>query len=211
MLEIEGKPFTLFWDMDRGALASLSFDGRTKWLHARINEVLLKPLSRLEDVYSEDLFVWLVITDLVCAGIEAMGGFFGNRKHGPGTNFCRFVSRFMHCDFTEKTASNEVGQDVSYCNHLQTYFRGGLAHGFKIEWGGLWMANDPICPEKGYLRRAPDGKGIAVCPRMLLDDFRQALAAYFQRLADEGENSTIGQNFAERFEAIREHRSQRGR
>ncbi len=32
MIEIDGKQFTLHWDMDLNALATLSFDGRVDWL-----------------------------------------------------------------------------------------------------------------------------------------------------------------------------------
>ena len=48
MAEIEGKQFTLFWDMDRSELPSLSFQGRAEWLQLRIKETLLKPLAILE-------------------------------------------------------------------------------------------------------------------------------------------------------------------
>lgn len=208
MVEIEGQQFTLLWDIDRNALAALSFDGRADWLQQRVNEVLLKPISTLEQAYDANLFVWLAITELVCAGIESLGGFFGNgRLSSAGTNFCRFVARFMHGDFS-KAAPDARQTDLTYAEHLEKYFRDGLAHGFKIEWGGLWFADDPNC-RAGYLRLAPDGKGIAVCPRMLLADFRHAIEAYFKELRREGEASIMGRNFGDRFEAIREHRGQR--
>jgi hypothetical protein len=49
---------------------------------------------------------------------------------------------FMHRDFSE-VALNKTGQTRTYCEHLQAYFRNGLDHGFTIEWGGIWKADEP--------------------------------------------------------------------
>lgn len=94
--------------------------------------------------------------------------------------------------------------DWTFCQHLQEYFRGGLDHGFAIEWGGLWHSGED--GTHGYLRLAADGKGISVDPRELLTDFRQAVSAYFSRLESDGENSIIGENFQNRFNRILQHR-----
>jgi len=198
MVDIEGKQFALFWDIDRAKLPSLTFEGRASWLRQRLDFTLLKPIDAIIE-RETDVFPWLAVAELVCAGIEALAGFFGNRQHGTGTPFCRFVYAFMHGDFCRE-ALDANGELKTYCEHLQAYFRNGLAHGFGIEWGGLWNANAQNLP--GYLRPNADGRGIAICPRGLLSDFRQAIEAYFDRLVREGENSLVGRNFAERFEAI---------
>jgi len=72
MPEINGIQFSLFWDRDRTALKTLSFPERVMWLEKRVDETLLKPLKALEKIES-DTFVWLAITELVCAGIESLG------------------------------------------------------------------------------------------------------------------------------------------
>lgn len=207
MVEIEGCKFSLFWDIDRANLKRLSFSGRVEWLQKRIEEVLLKPLKALEQVEGETL-VWLAVTELVCAGIEALAGFYGDGRYSPDQHaslkpFCRFVYVFMHSDFSRK-AQSASGETWTYCQHLQEYFRGGLDHGFAIEWGGLWHDGDNGMV--GYLRPVNDGKGIAVDPRVLLNDFRQAVDAYFKQLLRDGENSIIGENFQKRFDRILEHR-----
>jgi hypothetical protein len=198
MIDIEGKQFALFWDMDRALLPSLSFDGRVSWLRHRLDFTLLKPIDAIVE-RETDVFPWLAVTELVCAGIAALAGFFGDKQHGVGTSFCRFVYAFMHGDFCRE-ALDANGEPKTYCEHLQAYFRNGLAHGFGIEWGGLWNADTQNL--LGYLRPNVDGRGIAICPKALLYDFRQAIEAYFERLACEGENSLMGRNFAGRFEAI---------
>ncbi len=205
MVEIQGTAFSLWWDIDRVKLKGLSFDGRVEWLRKRIEEVHLKPLAALEAVDGK-MSVWLAVTELVCAGIEALGGFYGNGHHGGArsTAFCRFVDDFMDAGFShaEKSAKGEMW---TYSQHLERYFRAGLDHGFSIEWGGLWHDGENGMP--GYLRPAKDGNGIAVDPRMLLHDFRQAVDAYFGQLVRGGETSIIGKNFQRRFRAILEHRS----
>jgi len=190
MAEIQGRNFTLFWDLDRDRLAELPFAGRVVWLRARITETLLNPLAVLENADGA-AFVWLATTELVCAGIEALGGFYGGGKDGRNTPFCRFVDAFMHGDFS-KRALDRNGKERSYCEHLQEYFRNGLDHGFAVEWGRLWKADDPSAP--GYLRPNPSGEGIAVCPYMLLADFREAVERYFERLL-----STAFRNYGDVF------------
>jgi hypothetical protein len=109
----------------------------------------------------------------------------------------------MHSDFYRK-AHSATGDSWTYCQHLQEYFRGGLDHGFAIEWGGLW--HDGEDGTHGYLRQAGDGKGIAIDPRTLLNDFCNAVDTYFDRVLRDGENSIIGENFQNRFNRILEHR-----
>jgi hypothetical protein len=203
---IENQEFTLFWDRDRQKLRTLSYEGCVEWLRRRINAILLKPLQVLKD-RERDAFVWLAATELVCAGIEALSGFYGNGRHGTAkSSFCRFVHAFMHSDFSLKT-KNIDGDNWTYCEHLRAYFRSGLDHGFSIEWGGLW--HDGEDGTHGYLRPAGDGEGIAICPRQLLADFSIATDRYFERLLQDGKNSVIGQNFQSRFRAILGQRSRR--
>lgn len=61
----------------------------------------------------------------------------------------------------------------------------------------------------GYLRPVNDGKGIAVDPQLLWNDFRQAVEKYFYQLLVDGPNSTLGKKFEKRFTAILEHRSRK--
>jgi len=206
LAEIAGRPFTLFWDLDRDRLAQAPFNERVAWLRARITQTLLEPLDVLAKAEGS-VFVWLATTELICAGIEALGGLCGgSEKKGRQTSFCRFVDDFMHGDFS-KTALDHSGKARSYCEHLQEYFRNGLDHGFAVEWGRLWIADDPTAP--GYLRRSPSGDGIAVCPQRLLEDFREAVDKYFKRLLSEGVTSMMGQRFSDRFELIRTQKSRR--
>jgi hypothetical protein len=88
------------------------------------------------------VFTWLAITELVCAGIEALGGFYGNGQHRGEKPFCKFVYAFMHSGFG-KVAAGSDGKPRTYCQHLQDYFRHGLDHGFSIEWGGIWFSDHP--------------------------------------------------------------------
>jgi len=134
MPKIEDADFSLFWDIDRPKLAQLSFSGRVTWLHERTRETLLKPLDVLKNA-QKDALVWLAGTELICAGIHSLAGFYGNGKHGAAASpFCRFVHNFMHGDLY-KTEKNIQGELWSYCQHLETYFRNPLDHGFVIEWG----------------------------------------------------------------------------
>lgn len=211
MFETEGKEFRLFWDMDRKPLQTLSFEGRANWLRHRLNFTLLKPIEAIVDT-GEDVFAWLAVTELVCAGIDALSGFYGDKRLAALAGvpeqppFCRFVYAFMHSDFSREILDSK-GKNRMYCEHLYMYFRGGLAHGFGIEWGGLWNANTEGL--EGYLRPNFDGQGVAICPRAFLTDFRQAVGAYFQKLIREGENSTMGRNFRERFETILQQSSKK--
>lgn len=206
---IEGVEFELFWDKDRGKLKSLSFEGRAKWLRQRVEMLLIEPLTVLEKAATPTTFVWLAVTELICAGIESLAGFYGDGRHDPDPHpnlrpFCRFVYKFMSSNFALK-AQSANGETWTYCQHLQEYFRGGLDHGFAIEWGGLW--HDGEDGTHGYLRLAGDGKGIAIDPRALLKDFCEATNEYFSKLLRDGENSITGENFQKRFNRILEHRS----
>jgi hypothetical protein len=208
MTIIQGEEFSLFWDIDRIKLKVLPFTGRVEWLQKRVEQVLLNPLKVLEKAET-NAFVWLATTELVCAGIESLAGFYGDGRHGPDPHpnlrpFCRFVYKFMSSNFALR-AQSANGESWTYCQHLQEYFRGGLDHGFAIEWGGLW--HDGEDGTRGYLRPASDGKGIAIDPRKLLTDFCQAVDGYFSKLLREGENSITGENFQNRFNRILEHRS----
>jgi hypothetical protein len=199
---------TYFWDIDRSILDSLPFGERVEWLRQRVDRTLLQPIAILEKAHTS-AFVWMAITELVCAGIEALAGFYGDGRHDDGmptdtTPFCRFVRAFMHDDFN-RVEDNAKGERWTYCQHLQKYFRDGLAHGFSIEWGGLLKAGEN--GSEGYLRPAPDGRGIAICPCLLLEDFRHAIEMYFDKLTREGKNSLMGQNFCRRFRGILEQRS----
>ena len=127
MPQIEGKEFTLFWEFDRDALATLPCNGTVQWLRERTTVTLLEPLALLTQG-ADAVFVWLASTELVCAGIEALGGFYGNGRLGKGTSFCRFVESFMHSDFSRQ-AHDHRGKSITYCEHLQKYFRSGLTLG----------------------------------------------------------------------------------
>jgi len=199
MADIEGKNFTLFWDFDRDALRDLNFVGRIEWLRLRVNETLLRPISLLE-MHIGEAFVYLAVVELVCAGIESLSDFYGNGNHGKGSQFCRFVYKFMSSDYEGEALDNE-GRSISFCEHLRKYFRNGLDHGFSIQWGGLWHADEPdLTP--GYLRHNKKNEGIAVCPKAFVKDFQNAVELYFQQLSKEGEHSVIGRNFTKRFKSI---------
>lgn len=198
-IKIEGTEFELFWDVDRDRLKGLSFTGRTEWLEQRVSESLLKPLNALSAVESTTS-VSLAITELICAGIQSLASFYRKR-------FCDFVRAFMDQDFSTKQAKNIDGKDWTYCDHLRMYFRNGLDHGFAIEWGGLWLSGED--GTVGYLRSARNGEGIAIDFRMLLSDFRHAVDKYFALLRREGESSTIGKNFQNRFENLLQQRGKR--
>lgn len=198
MANIKGIDFSLFWDIDRGDLSKLPFDGRVRWLHERVKMTLLEPLRILEEA-QERTYPWLVITELVCSGIEALGGFHADGLHGSRMFFCGFVHDFMSRDFA-KSAPEKNGTHSTYCEHLWGNFRNALSHGFALEWGGLWHSNESGLP--GYLRPNKIGEGLAICPRSLLADFRQAVDAHFARLLADGEASRIGASFQRRFQAI---------
>jgi hypothetical protein len=200
---IQGNNFSLWWDIDRQELKNLNFLGRVEWLENRTELVLIDPLNELANLTNK-AFVWMAVTELVCAGIESLAGFYGKDKRTQARPFCRFVNAFMDPDFS-KIAKGIKGEDWTYCEHLQTYFRNGLDHGFSIEWGGLW--HDGEDGTHGYLRPAGDGNGIAIDPRALVPDFRQAVYKYFAQLLRDGKNSTTGKNFQKRFDAILERRS----
>lgn len=200
---IQGINFSLWWDIDRQELKNLDFLGRVEWLENRTKRVLIDPLNELANLTNK-AFVWMAVTELVCAGIESLAGFYGKDKRTRARPFCRFVNAFMDPDFS-KIAKSIKGEDWTYCKHLQTYFRNGLDHGFSIEWGGLW--HDGEDGTHGYLRPAGDGNGIAIDPRVLVPDFRQAVEKYFAQLLRDGENSPTGRNFQKRFDAILERRS----
>jgi hypothetical protein len=211
MITIEGYEYTLFWDLDRDKLSGLSFSGRLRWLRERIDLVLLKPIDVIVSA-EEQVYAWMAVTELVCAGIDALAGFYGDGRHGADVRadvspFCRFVDAFMSDDFSSRKAPDAKDKEWTYCQHLQKYFRDGLTHGFAIEWGGLKHAGENGLA--GYLRPASDGRGIAICPRSLLEDFRHAVEIYFDKLVREGKDSLIGQNFSKRFDGILEQRSHR--
>ncbi len=208
MANIEGTEFTFLLDIDRPYLSGLSFAGRTEWLEQRIQLTLLTPIDVLVESQQKP-FPWLATTALVCDGIEALSGFFGDGRHGIGSAsgtspFCRFVHGFMHSNFSRELP-NARGELWTYCQHLQEYFRNGLGHGFSVEWGGLWYSDDPN-QQRGYLRPAQNVRGIAICPRTLIEDFRSAVKLYFSKLRNDGENSLVGQNFQDRFNAILKQR-----
>jgi hypothetical protein len=188
---IQGNNFSLWWDIDRQELKNLDFSGRVEWLENRTERVLIDPLNELANLTNK-AFVWMAVTELVCAGINSLAYFCGG-------SFCQFVDKFMDKDFS-KVAKNKEGEDQSYCEHLWKYFRNCLDHGFYIEWGGIWHHDEG--GTQGYLRPTADNEGIAIDPRTLLKDFCEAKNKYFAELKQEGENSKIGKKFTKAFEAI---------
>ena len=76
MALIPGVDFSFFWDLDRTKLKTLPFFGCVEWLQNRVDQVLVKPLDALA-ILEGNTMVWLAVTELVCAGIESLAGFYG--------------------------------------------------------------------------------------------------------------------------------------
>ncbi|HLJ88553.1 MAG TPA: hypothetical protein VKZ53_17165 [Candidatus Angelobacter sp.] len=208
MIEIEGRSFTGFAGFDAGDLPQLSYIGHLQWLKHRYELVFLTPFKKLVGLDSSDCYVWLCVTNLLCAAVEAFADF---EFDGTGMErFSGFVEKYFSAEFTTsrltlddpRPRGNPPVAVTTPAQHLYKFFRCGLAHSFAIEWGGLRHREDGA---PSYLfERTPmaASNSLGVVPRDLVTDFLNAIEKFFQQAASWKQGTPEANRFEKRFREV---------
>lgn len=191
---IESIDFTLYYDYDQlryRKLSRLTDDGKIQWFRHRMNFVFLEPLRRLYDVDSIAFRAlnstkkrglparsFVIPTFAVLLnGIEALGSFLTPPRNPAKSrdynrlNFFAFMSTYMKTwDKTEPKAPYAT-KDVK--DILWTHFRNGIAHGFRIEGGG-------IDNEADAMRWRVVNRRFQVGPNRFFSDFALGTESFFK-------------------------------
>jgi hypothetical protein len=204
-IEIQGMQFSGFAGIDKSNLPLLDYSGRVQWLRYRINLVFLTPFERIISL-QDDCYVWLCVTNLLCAAIEALADF---EFDGSGMQrFSQFVETYFCPEFRSHTLHLDDPKPnrtpaTTPAEHLYRYFRCGLAHSFCIEWGGLLHREDGA---SAYLfERDPIGNGqysLGIVPRELVADFTDAANRFFQNAETWVPGAQKAERFDERFREV---------
>ncbi len=202
-INLRGRTFSGFWDEDYDALGTLDFRGQAEWLEYRFRLVLLQPLELLE-VHESQAYVWFAIVQMICVGVETLAKFeFRGHDDAAFEKFvCKYFGSPVWRDRALYTKVPEAEQAISPARVLYKYFRNGLAHGLRIQWGTLLHTEDGG-PEYADVRDLNGVKQRVLCiaPRPLLADFKSAERRFFRELI----TSPLPRRryFMERFERIR--------
>ena len=193
-VEIEGQKLTLFIDYDRDKLGKLSYVGKILYFEKRVRKILINPLQIMmqkeifEKLEPEDgnSVAWLCIVSLICAGIEALGGFYKGKA--TKDSFIDFL-----CDYMDPIFKNNKYGKTTLGQCVRDHFRNGLAHGFSISQGGVEHF------QKYY---EIDKFGLQINPRYFWKDFQDAFDKYIEDLRKLSKNEKMANNFLKRFECV---------
>ncbi len=203
--EINGVPFTLYYDYDQlkdGKLKRLSDDEKIEWFRLRMRFVFLEPLSRLyrgkttayrelNSLALDDLPARSFVVpafSMLLNGVEALGSFITPPGSGKRANFNAFIETYMKAWDRQVPGSPYPTRDLKEI--LWKHFRNGIAHGFCISGGGIDNEADPT------RFRVVNGR-LQVGPNAFFDDFAEGVRAFF------GEAGTVHRvNFLKRFKIV---------
>jgi hypothetical protein len=182
-IEIDGIDFSGFPGRDFQKLGGLKFEGRVVWVEYRFRAFFLDTFDRLVSLEDES-YIWLCVVSLLTSAVEALAHFEFNDRSGQ-IRFAQFVRRYFDPAFSapmrlDEPHNAEGRAAPTSADQFYKYFRSGLAHSFCIEWGGLLHKEDGA---PAYLFETPQGhhgeRALAIAPRELVNDFRQAAKRYF--------------------------------
>jgi hypothetical protein len=192
--EINGKPFTLYYDYDQlrdGKLTGLTEDEKIEWFRLRMNYVFLEPLTHLHrgktpafrdlnSIKQHDLparsFVVPAFSVLL-NGIEALGSFMTAKpRASKRANFYAFITTSMRrwCVRIPKSPYSPVNDLKGI---LWEHFRNGIAHGFCIEGGGI--DNEADTEPKGW--KVTNGR-LQIGPHAFFNDFVLGISSFFREV-----------------------------
>ncbi len=207
-IEIEGVVFSGFPGRDFPNLAGLSFQGRVTWVEYRFHAFFLDTFDRIVSLESES-YVWLCVVNLLTSAVDALAHFEFDDDSGQA-RFAQFIERYfspafrtpMHLD-EPPTAHNRRRPARTSAEQFYKYFRSGLAHSFCIEWGGLQHREEAGTPYLFETKQGHHGEcALAIAPRELVDDFRQAATRYFAAIRARQPHESEYIQFNTRFEDV---------
>lgn len=184
---IGGQDFTLYYDYDRQNLSCLDADGKVEWFKRRMEFVFLEPLKALyggktpayralNSTKSGDLparsFV-IPTFSVLLNGIEALGSFLttSSKNHA---RFYAFIETYMKA--WDRSLPNSPYPDLHNVKEiLWEHFRNGIAHGFRIEGGGL--GNEANSVTDGW--QVVDGR-FQIGPHRFFSDFLVGVGTFFK-------------------------------
>lgn len=187
---IDGVECTLLrdYDQEHKIYHHLSFDGKVKYLHGRIEMILLKPArTAMKEALRTDL--GFILTTAICAGISAAGPFLKGRRAPPRKDqqyFLDFVKAYM-----DPVLQDSIKPGLTWAEWLYGKVRCGLAHGYAIEYGGVEFE----VPNYVLVKTC----GPEMNPEHLLEDFAKGLSKYLQDVAKSGPTGDLGSKFEKRF------------
>jgi hypothetical protein len=206
-IEIEGQQFSGFPGRDSHGLMALSFQGRISWVEYRYRTFFLDTFDRVVALEQES-YVWLCVVNLLTSAIEAFAHFEFEDKVGM-VSFSKFVERYFGPAFRAPMTLDDC-PNVHYnrpartsAEHLYRYFRSGLAHSFCIEWGGLQHREEAGTPYLFETQLGRQGeRALAIAPRELVQDFREAVERYFATLRARQPQEPEHIQFNQQFEIV---------
>lgn len=208
---IQNIEFTLFYDYDKSILKSLSIDGKADWLSYRLESFFLKPLEKIfdqdSDVFRElnndaggqyvpDFWTFMIAAfSVLLNGIEALGSFLVEERDKQ-KKFRTFIQKYMN--EWDIQLSNLECPDKAMWLILWKYYRNGIAHGFRIEYGGIEIKETNIKFEikNGVLQ---------INPIRFFHDFKNGKFEFFRDLKNKDEVD-MRNTFIKRFAAIYPHK-----
>jgi hypothetical protein len=205
-IEIDGTEFSGFPGRDFPKLAGLTFHGRVTWVEYRFNAFFLDTFDRLVGL-ENDSYIWLCVVNLLTSAVEALAHFDFGDKSGQ-VRFANFVTRYFDPAFRIPMQLGEPphakGRAApTSAEQFYKYFRSGLAHSFCIEWGGLQHREQA---GTAYLFETPQGhngeNALAIAPRELVADFRQATKHYFAAIRMRQPHESEYIQFNARFQEV---------
>lgn len=189
---IEGYDFELYKEYDKANLTKISYKGKVRWFEARVNLVLINPLSVLSnDKYRQEIQnqggdILLSFGTLVCNGIEALGGFLKGKASYK--SFRDFVITYM-----DHRWQLQRPDGIPYWKALRDDFRNGLAHGFTIDKGGFEASVN-------YFEMKP--YGLEIDEKLFYKDFKRGYEKYIDDLVNSMPISSLYRRFEKRFNEV---------
>src|SRR5664279_4460458 len=206
-IEIEGTEFSGFPGRDFPKLARLTFEGRVAWVEYRFQAFFLDTFDRLVALENES-YIWLCVVNLLTTAVEALAHFEFSDDSGL-IRFASFVERYFSPAFRapmnldEPLTAHHRHPARTSAEQFYRYFRSALAHSFCIEWGGLQHREEAGTPYLFEDRQGHHGeRALAIAPRDLVDDFRQAATRYFVAIRRRQPHEPEYIQFNARFEDV---------
>jgi len=186
---ISGIEFTLYYDYDElrdRKLSRLPDADKIEWFQRRMQYVFLEPLTRLYGGTTPGFralnslkaheqppssFV-IPAFSVLLNGLEALGSFLIESNQNR-SRFYAFIETYMKS--WNKSVANSPYPTRDLKEILWKYFRNGIAHGFRIEGGGI--DNEADRDSRGW--HVVEGR-LLVGPYSFFNDFRKGVDAFFE-------------------------------
>jgi len=207
---IQNTEFTLFYDYDKKILKNLSTDGKIDWLRYRFESFFLRPLEKIfdqdsdvfkalnndaGDQYVPDFYTFMIAAfSVLLNGIEALGSFLIENGENKD-RFRTFIQKYMH-EWDIQISKLDCPHKAMWLI-LWKYYRNGIAHGFRVEYGGIEIreTNVKYDIKNGVLQ---------INPIRFFYDFEKGKYQFFSDLKNPDEMD-MRKTFIKRFAAIYPH------